>query len=111
MPLIAAPTAAAACCACCRRLLSLLLPPASPAAAHTNSLDQNQLPLRCPIPPPLPPLQQDLHDILEQTVGTGINVWTHGELLPAHGYPALKEAFPHLVGNYGGAWYRQVGPA
>ena len=37
----------------------------------------------------------------------GINVWTHGELLPAHGYPALKKRFPHLVGNYGGAWYRQ----
>ena len=38
---------------------------------------------------------------------TGVNVWTHGELLPAHGYPALKKRFPHLVGNYGGAWYRQ----
>ena len=38
---------------------------------------------------------------------TGINVWTHGELLPAHGYPALKKRFPHLVGNYGGAWYAQ----
>ena len=38
---------------------------------------------------------------------TGVNVWTHGELLPAHGYPALKKRFPHLVGNYGGAWYAQ----
>ncbi|KAL4431026.1 hypothetical protein ABPG75_006282 [Micractinium tetrahymenae] len=50
---------------------------------------------------------QDTHDLLAQTEGTGVNVWTHGELLPAHGYPALKKRFPHLVGNYGGAWYRQ----
>ncbi|PSC68490.1 hydroxylamine reductase [Micractinium conductrix] len=50
---------------------------------------------------------QDTYDLLAQTEGTGINIWTHGELLPAHGYPALKERFPHLVGNYGGAWYRQ----
>lgn len=50
---------------------------------------------------------QDLHDLCEQTAGTGINIYTHGELLPAHGYPGLKEKFPHLVGNYGGAWYRQ----
>src|SRR5574344_1440943 len=51
----------------------------------------------------------DLHDlqkILEQTVGTGINVYTHGEMLPAHGYPELKK-YPHLVGNYGGAWWQQ----
>ena len=41
---------------------------------------------------------QDLHDICEQTVGTGINIYTHGELLPAHGYPGLKTKFPHLVG-------------
>lgn len=34
-------------------------------------------------------------------------MWTHGELLPAHGYPALKKRFPHLAGNYGGAWYAQ----
>ncbi|KAL4431024.1 hypothetical protein ABPG75_006280 [Micractinium tetrahymenae] len=50
---------------------------------------------------------QDTHDLLAQIEGTGVNVWTHGELLPAHGYPALKKRFPHLVGNYGGAWYRQ----
>lgn len=37
----------------------------------------------------------------------GVNVWTHGELLPAHGYPELKKKFPHLVGNFGGAWYAQ----
>ncbi|AOJ16105.1 hydroxylamine reductase [Burkholderia vietnamiensis] len=48
----------------------------------------------------------DLHALLEQTAGTGINVYTHGEMLPAHAYPALK-AFPHLVGNYGGAWQDQ----
>lgn len=36
----------------------------------------------------------------------GINVYTHGEMLPGHGYPELHK-YPHLVGNYGGAWYRQ----
>lgn len=36
----------------------------------------------------------------------GINVFTHGEMLPGHGYPELHK-YPHLVGNYGGAWYRQ----
>lgn len=41
---------------------------------------------------------QDTYDLLAQTEGTGVNVWTHGELLPAHGYPALKKRFPHLVG-------------
>lgn len=49
---------------------------------------------------------RDLAALLEQTRGTGINVYTHGEMLPAHGYPALK-AYPHLVGNYGGAWHEQ----
>ncbi|WIA19985.1 hypothetical protein OEZ85_005859 [Tetradesmus obliquus] len=48
----------------------------------------------------------DLHDLLRQTEGTGINVYTHGEMLPGHGYPELHK-FKHLVGNYGGAWYRQ----
>lgn len=51
----------------------------------------------------------DLHDlqqILEQTKDAGINVYTHGEMLPAHAYPKLK-AYPHLVGNYGGAWQDQ----
>ena len=41
---------------------------------------------------------QDLHDLCEQTAGSGINIYTHGELLPAHGYPGLKKKFPHLVG-------------
>jgi len=49
---------------------------------------------------------RDLQELLAQTEGTGINVYTHGEMLPAHGYPGLKR-YPHLVGNYGGAWYRQ----
>ena len=47
-----------------------------------------------------------LYDLLEQTEGTGINVYTHGEMLPAHGYPELKK-FKHLAGNYGGAWQEQ----
>lgn len=51
----------------------------------------------------------DLHDlakVLEATAGTGINVYTHGELLPAHGYPELHK-HSHLAGNYGGAWQDQ----
>ena len=49
---------------------------------------------------------KDLAELLEQTAGTGVNVYTHGEMLPAHGYPELKK-HPHLVGNYGGAWQDQ----
>jgi len=48
----------------------------------------------------------DLLNILQQTEGKGINVYTHGELLPAHAYPKLK-AFRHLAGNYGSAWQNQ----
>jgi hypothetical protein len=48
----------------------------------------------------------DLHELLVQTKGTGVNVYTHGEMQPAHGYPKLK-AFSHLVGNYGTAWQNQ----
>lgn len=51
----------------------------------------------------------DMHDLaqlLEQTQGLGINIYTHGEMLPAHAYPKLK-AYPHLVGNYGTAWQNQ----
>jgi len=47
-----------------------------------------------------------LDALLEQTAGTGINVYTHSELLPAHGYPGLKK-YPHLVGNLGKAWFDQ----
>jgi hydroxylamine reductase len=49
---------------------------------------------------------KDLAALLEQTAGTGIHVYTHGEMLPAHGYPKLKK-YPHLVGHYGGAWQDQ----
>lgn len=48
----------------------------------------------------------DLDALLEQTAGMGINIYTHGEMLPAHGYPELKR-YPHLAGHYGGAWMRQ----
>ncbi len=50
---------------------------------------------------------KDLELLLQQTEGKGINVYTHGEMLPAHGYPKLK-AYKHLVGNYGGPWQVQV---
>jgi len=50
---------------------------------------------------------KDLRALLEQTEGKGINIYTHGEMLPAHGYPELKR-FGHLVGNYGGAWQDQA---
>ena len=49
---------------------------------------------------------KDLGELLEQTQGKGINVYTHGEMLPCHAYPELKK-YPHLVGNYGGAWQDQ----
>ncbi len=49
---------------------------------------------------------KDLEQLLKQTEGKGINVYTHGEMLPCHGYPKLK-AYKHLVGNYGGAWQDQ----
>jgi hydroxylamine reductase len=49
---------------------------------------------------------RDLEDLLEQTKGTGIDVYTHGEMLPAHAYPFFKQ-YDNLVGNYGGAWYEQ----
>jgi hydroxylamine reductase len=48
----------------------------------------------------------DLEDLLEQTEGTGVNVYTHGEMLPAHMYPGLRK-HEHLVGHYGGAWQKQ----
>jgi hydroxylamine reductase len=49
---------------------------------------------------------KDLEALLKQTEGQGINIYTHGEMLPAHAYPALKK-YPHLIGNYGGAWQDQ----
>ena len=48
----------------------------------------------------------DLEMLLKQTEGKGINIYTHGEMLPSHGYPELKK-YKHLVGNYGGAWQDQ----
>lgn len=48
----------------------------------------------------------DLYLLLEQTKGKGINIYTHGEMLPAHAYPKLK-AYPHLKGNFGTAWQNQ----
>jgi len=50
---------------------------------------------------------RDLKLLLEQTEGKGINVYTHSEMLPAHGYPGLKK-YPHLKGNYGTAWQNQL---
>lgn len=49
---------------------------------------------------------KDLYELLKQTEGKGIYVYTHGEMLPAHGYPELKK-FPHLAGHYGTAWQNQ----
>ena len=49
---------------------------------------------------------EDLHQLLEQTAGTGIRVYTHCEMLPAHGYPGLKR-YPQLAGNFGTAWQSQ----
>ncbi|NOQ77434.1 MAG: hydroxylamine reductase, partial [Methylococcaceae bacterium] len=49
---------------------------------------------------------QDIEDLLEQTAGTGIDIYTHGEALSAHAYPAFKKYF-NLVANYGGAWQAQ----
>lgn len=48
----------------------------------------------------------DLELLLEQTEGTGVDVYTHSEMLPAHYYPAFKK-YPHFVGNYGNAWWKQ----
>ncbi|HKJ42708.1 MAG TPA: hydroxylamine reductase, partial [Sunxiuqinia sp.] len=49
---------------------------------------------------------KDLEDLLTQTDGTGVDVYTHSEMLPAHYYPAFKK-FEHFVGNYGNAWWKQ----
>ncbi|WP_349947613.1 hydroxylamine reductase [Lacrimispora sp. BS-2] len=50
----------------------------------------------------------DMEQLLEQTKGTGVDVYTHGEMLPAHYYPAFKK-YDNFVGNYGNAWWMQVG--
>ncbi|MHC1768996.1 MAG: hydroxylamine reductase [Verrucomicrobiia bacterium] len=80
--------------------------------AHTSTYGHPQ-----PTPVRIEPVQgkailvsghdlKDLEELLKQTAGKGINVYTHGEMLPAHGYPGLRK-YPHLVGNYGGAWQDQ----
>ncbi len=50
---------------------------------------------------------RDLEEILKQTEGKGIYVYSHGEMLPAHGYPGLKKKYPHFYGHYGTAWQNQ----
>ena len=49
----------------------------------------------------------DLEQLLEQTRGTGVDVYTHGEMLPAHAYPAFKK-YDNFIGNYGNAWWKQL---
>ena len=49
---------------------------------------------------------KDMEELLKQTEGTGVDVYTHGEMLPANYYPAFK-TYDHFVGNYGGSWWRQ----
>lgn len=50
---------------------------------------------------------RDFHELLEQTKGTGVKIYTHGEMLPANAYPVFKQ-YDHLVGNYGGSWWQQA---
>ncbi|MEG1563252.1 MAG: hydroxylamine reductase [Bacteroides sp.] len=50
---------------------------------------------------------RDLHDLLQQTEGTGVDVYTHSEMLPAHYYPAFKK-YSHFAGNYGSSWWQQT---
>jgi hydroxylamine reductase len=51
---------------------------------------------------------KDLEEILKQSAGKGIYVYTHGEMLPCHGYPGLKQKYPHFHGHYGTAWQNQA---
>lgn len=50
---------------------------------------------------------KDMEELLKQTEGTGVDVYTHSEMLPAHYYPAFKK-YSHFVGNYGNAWWKQT---
>ena len=50
---------------------------------------------------------RDLEELLEQTAGTGVDVYTHSEMLPAQSYPFFKK-YPHFAGNYGNAWWKQI---
>ena len=49
----------------------------------------------------------DLEQLLEQTQGAGVDIYTHGEMLPAHYYPAFRK-YEHFAGNYGNAWWKQT---
>ena len=49
---------------------------------------------------------KDMEELLEQTAGTGVDVYTHSEMLPANYYPAFKK-YPHFIGNYGNSWWKQ----
>ena len=83
-------------------------------AGHTGSYGHP-----VPTPVPLNPRQgkailvsghdiRQLEELLKQTANQGITVYTHGELLSAHGYPRLKQTYPHLYGHYGTAWQNQT---
>jgi hydroxylamine reductase len=50
---------------------------------------------------------KDLEQLLIQSEGQGVDIYTHSEMLPAHAYPHLKK-YRHLAGNYGNAWHRQI---
>ncbi len=83
-------------------------------AGHTNTYG-HPVPTSVPLNPrPGKAILVSGHDlrqleaVLNQTVGTDITVYTHGELLPAHGYPKLKQSYPHLYGHYGTAWQNQT---
>ena len=82
-------------------------------AANTGAFGQPepvQVPLTIEKGPFIVISGHDLYDcsrLLEQTAGKGINVYTHSEMLPAHGYPELKRKYPHLKGNFGTAWQNQ----
>jgi hydroxylamine reductase len=51
---------------------------------------------------------KDMEEILKQSTGKGIYVYTHGEMLPTHAYPGLKKKYPHFYGHYGTAWQNQI---
>lgn len=81
-------------------------------AANTNAYG-NPVPTKVPLTIEKGPFivvsGHDMHDmklLLEQTAGKGINIYTHSEMLPAHGYPELKK-YPHLKGNFGTGWQNQ----
>ena len=81
-------------------------------AAHTQAYGDpvpTQVPLTIEKGPFIVVSGHDLHDLkllLEQTQGKGVNIYTHSEMLPAHGYPELKK-YPHLKGNFGTGWQNQ----